>query len=431
MRTRRSARTNLAIYSILTILMAIITLLILAGAAVSIASAQVPGKNGKLLIQVDTFGQDPNFSKKLATVDADGSSLKYLTPPVDGFTGNGIFAPDGKSIAFGTWALHPDNERGIFSMGLQDSAPEFIWETPDPLLYFEDISYSPSGKTLLLTHYETECATYECVDRVVVPPFGIYARDLNAGTTKNLSLDKPGIQAIETDFSPDGRRIAIVATDGPNFNGATIYLTSNRGTGTRKVFHTNNRIWDVSFSPDGRRLAFTVAIRTENRYLTDIYTIKTDGSDLNKVTGDEISSSPVYSPDGTLIAMNKDAGPNLSTPAGIWTADVDDEDARPIMRGDIDEVLVDWARARLFRIVSVPPKSFKAMVQTWGPGTVSVGGPVFAKRKRITRTAGIVRVPISVKRGIRLRAGAKFKLNVRFAPKGGLPSTMTRYIKLG
>src|SRR4051794_11937088 len=99
MRTRSSARRNLAAFWVVTILMALVALLVLAGAAVSIATAQVPGKNGDLLVAIDD-----GHSHEMALGQQSGSewALKSITPPVDGFTPNGVFAPNGKSMAYGS-----------------------------------------------------------------------------------------------------------------------------------------------------------------------------------------------------------------------------------------------------------------------------------------------------------------------------------------
>ena len=100
------------------------------------------------------------------------------------------------------------------------------------------------------------------------------------------------------------------------------------------------RIGDPQLSPDGKWVAYTVGVvnKAENRTLTHIYVVKTDGSDQKQITnGDKSFSSPRWSPNGKLIAyvsggqiwvMERDGGDRkqitkISTGAGgpVWSPD--------------------------------------------------------------------------------------------------------------
>ena len=434
MRTRRSARTNLAIYAILTILMGLMTLVILAGAAVSIASAQVPGKSGNLLT-ILTPPSGSSASEEITLSRPDGSSARSISPPVEHSSRNQTFAPDGKTIAFGASGRPSTPDAfGIFRYQPGDTKRTLIWRpSAAARIPYQPLSFSPSGSKLLMTYFYSDCDLFPCQPELD-PASGLYVRDLETKETRRLSLG-PGVTPFEAHYSPDGRQIVMASADEPeNAEGdgsVSIFVSSSDGEGAQRIYRSDDPIGGLSVSPDGRRVAFTMRHLTSEEDLTDIYTIKTDGTGLKRITDDNRSFDSVYSADGNRIAMTK-----IDTESGIdltvWTSKVDGSNSRQVFANrEGDEELLDWGRARPFRIVSLPPNSSRAMVQTWGPGTVTVSGPVFAKKKRIAGTAGIVRVPIAIKRGIRLRAGAKFRLNVRFAPKGGFPSTLTRYIKLG
>src|SRR5688572_24163721 len=65
------------------------------------------------------------------------------------------------------------------------------------------------------------------------------------------------------------------------------------------------RVGDPQLSPDGRTVAFTVGTvdKAANRTLTQIYTVRLDGSNLKQITsGTASNSSPRWSPDGERIA---------------------------------------------------------------------------------------------------------------------------------
>jgi dipeptidyl aminopeptidase/acylaminoacyl peptidase len=87
------------------------------------------------------------------------------------------------------------------------------------------------------------------------------------------------------------------------------------------------RVGDPQLSPDGRTVAFTVGTvnKAENRTLTQIYTIRIDGTNLKQITsGDKSNSSPRWSPDGKRIAY--------TTGGQIWTMEPDGDDRKQITR---------------------------------------------------------------------------------------------------
>ena len=87
------------------------------------------------------------------------------------------------------------------------------------------------------------------------------------------------------------------------------------------------RVGDPQLSPDGRTVAFTLGTvsKADNRTLTQIYTIKIDGSDLKQITsGTASSSSPRWSPDGERLAF--------TTGGQIWTMEPDGDDRKQVTR---------------------------------------------------------------------------------------------------
>ncbi len=78
------------------------------------------------------------------------------------------------------------------------------------------------------------------------------------------------------------------------------------------------RVGDPQLSPDGKTVAYTVGnvLRQDNKTLTQIYTVTTDGTNQKQLTdGAKSSSSPRWSPDGKKIAF--------TTGGQIWTMNTD------------------------------------------------------------------------------------------------------------
>jgi len=95
-------------------------------------------------------------------------------------------------------------------------------------------------------------------------------------------------------------------------------------------FNTDNllaikRVGDPQLSPDGRTVAFTVGTvdKPGNRVLTQIYTVRIDGTGMKQITtGDRSNSSPRWSPDGKRIAF--------TTGCQIWTMEPDGDDRKQV-----------------------------------------------------------------------------------------------------
>ncbi len=114
-------------------------------------------------------------------------------------------------------------------------------------------------------------------------------------------------------WSADGRQIAFIrgAMRGDGSLFSNLCVIGADGSGTRQLTAldaTHGKICtDPCFSPDGSRIAFTVLssrfgvikleqLATMQNLTSDIYTIRTDGSDLRKLTNDGVSFDPAWGP---------------------------------------------------------------------------------------------------------------------------------------
>lgn len=141
----------------------------------------------------------------------------------------------------------------------------------------------------------------------------IYRMDINGDTLINLS-NSPGNDNLPQ-FSPDGSKIVFTSDRDGN---REIYIMNNDGSDQLRL--TNNSLTDHSpqFSPDGMKIIFCSL--TDYPYANDgydIFTINIDGTNLTKLTPDNmyylnsaiigeggpnvLDAAPRYSPDGSKI----------------------------------------------------------------------------------------------------------------------------------
>lgn len=144
---------------------------------------------------------------------------------------------------------------------------------------------------------------------------------------RTTTADKPGYPHYDIALATPGRRrLRVVAGD-------------SRRKGARPM-----EFGRVSWSPDGRRLAFGADLTRDSGFASDIYTVRADGSDQQRLTRSRDSSDPVWSPDGRTIVFarqgrlpQRDNEPFTST---LWTMHRDGSHRRRLTQpaGPIAEV---------------------------------------------------------------------------------------------
>ena len=134
-----------------------------------------------------------------------------------------------------------------------------------------------------------------------------------------------GIRGVATSnfvYSPNGRKIAFEAEN--SSNPSEIFVMSSQGT---KLVAITKRVRPCisesvpSWSPSGKHIAF-ICFRSGGINDYEIYTIKTDGTELKRITNDsspDIIDFARWSPEGDRIAFEQGGGVLKTVPAGGGT----------------------------------------------------------------------------------------------------------------
>jgi Tol biopolymer transport system component len=246
----------------------------------------------------------------------DGSQLRRVCR-VDGYQAHGSprWSHDGKRLAFDA-SGGPNGARNFFVVNLagdglrkvgQHATPD--WSPDDKQLLF--MRYEGSGSSVWVQNLDGEgatrladaaCARWSADGSRLLymdqPEQRLLALDLSSGDSQVL-LDG-GYARIEPgfDWSPDGKRVALVGVDSTNNNRELVILEAD---GTQRVRNNRGRLEGaVSWSPEGRRLALAVNFQ--------IALLDVDATSPPRVVPGQAgrATDPAWSPDGQWIAFASD-----------------------------------------------------------------------------------------------------------------------------
>ena len=250
-----------------------------------------------------------------------GTGAHELVPDQSGCQRFQAWSPDGTRLLLSrsecTFGGGEDSvRRGVEHFYLTDasgSEPQLVDSgCIDPCVSEDDAVFSSDGRTILFVRtrsippapFATDPVTGKPMDATQVTVLA--SMDLETGRVVELGT----FQGSELRWSPDRTQIvytwaaSIVGPQPPadpavfvgDADGQNVHQVSPAGQvpawspdGTRIVFQGDQYSWTGTWTPGD------VVTST-----SDIYTIRPDGTDLLRLTSDETSSNPAWSPDGRI-----------------------------------------------------------------------------------------------------------------------------------
>lgn len=262
---------------------------------------------------------------------ADGSGVRRLWR---GHASDLAWSPDGGKLAF---ARGEFGELGIWMINANGSGPTRIvgQSATSP-------TWSPDSRRLAFVGYGLD------VYLGIVRADGSHLRRLPALVTTVPTISRPKSVAVaDVDWSPTGNQFLLSGTF-RTVNGGTVThygdIYSLRTDGSDLHNLTLGQIISFAFdvkaewSPEGRRIVFLRDSR--------IWIMNADGSPPVRLTGWVGDASPVWSHDGRKIAFAKAKGLNEPGFSQIYVMDADGTGARRLTGARVAEWYPTWQPAR-------------------------------------------------------------------------------------
>jgi Tol biopolymer transport system component/DNA-binding winged helix-turn-helix (wHTH) protein len=204
-------------------------------------------------------------------------------------------SPDGNYVAFKRSSDSPDVS-GIY---IKQIGSEHLLQLTKNRTDFSPV-WSPDGLFIAFSRYAN--AEHD-----------IYVVSAIGGTERKLYFGAPAHPPLS--WSPDGKLIAFTAKDS-NQNTYSINLLSVENLDTRKLTDpgAEQQDWAPAFSPDGKELAF---VRTNGALnMADIFITPANGGAVRRLTFDNtvIPDPPTWTRDGRSIVFSS---PRVSIPT-LW-----------------------------------------------------------------------------------------------------------------
>ena len=257
---------------------------------------------------------------RLWIAKADGSGAREMSPdggPQSDGGGEEWQAPLGWT-ADGSRIVYHNGLRAVVIVNL-DGTEARRWAAevtcPDECSYTSDFALSPDGTRVAFMRFLGDLGN-ESVVAVL---------DLERGAVVQLDETR-SLHTIfaELDWSPDGTRLVLASTTRSG-NGGGLFVMNADGSDLRAVTPTGQR---PRWSPDGSRIAFVGTVDLGEGIPPGgvgpaIYTVRPDGTDLQRLTDDGMSWVTDWTADGRIAFVRIVPAPGGGEETQVWVMDAD------------------------------------------------------------------------------------------------------------
>jgi TolB protein len=234
------------------------------------------GRPGPFLSRM-AFISDRSGDSELWVMDWNGENPKQLTKH-GSIALAPSWSPDGRQLAFTSYLR---GQPALFQLTPHEGYLRLLWDKGG---VNSSASFSPDGKQIVFAS-----SVGGNVDIYVMPAEG--------GETRRVTTAR-GIDT-QPAWAPNGRQIAFTST---RSGAPQIHLMDVDGTNVRRLSFSGEFHDEPAWSPDGILIVCTT--RVERQF--QLTTINTVNGEESILPGPGNNESPVFSPDGSMLAFSSD-----------------------------------------------------------------------------------------------------------------------------
>lgn len=268
---------------------------------------------------------DPDGVQRVRVVASDGRRERPVTDPPAGANDDApVWSPSGRRLAFQRTTQRGDDP-GMATTAVHTVAVDGGSSTPvtEPFDELHLLSWSPDGQRLAFVadgalHLVTSdggdlrriASEDSAPGHVVWAPDGqriaffgveqVYVATTSGDDPPRAVTPPPQALMMEIAWSPDGRQLAVAAAGGVGEQDTGLYRVELQSGDAIMVADPRDDVTDPAWSPDGQLLSFKATEQGGGllglETVSDVFTVRPDGSDLFQVTDGGNSHSPQFQP---------------------------------------------------------------------------------------------------------------------------------------
>jgi TolB protein len=240
------------------------------------------------VVFVDETGSKERRVKRLAMMDQDGASVRYLTRG-DDLVLTPRFSPSTQDI---TYMSYGQGDPRVYLLNIETGQREIVGNFPG--MSFAP-RFSPDGQRVIMSLQQGGNSN-------------LFVMDLRSKATTRLT-DTPAIDTSPS-YSPDGTRICFESDRGGK---PQIYMMAAGGGQAQRISFGDGSYSTPVWSPRGDTIAFTK--QAQGNFAIGI--MRTDGQGERILTEGYHNEGPTFAPNGRVVMFFRDpagnAGPSLYT----------------------------------------------------------------------------------------------------------------------
>jgi TolB protein len=302
-------------------------------ALTAVASATMPGKNGKIVFRVAL-----GHPARLEIVNADGTGERRLTRTKGVNDSHPDWSPDGSTIAFQRCVVKGTAPCVIIKVRAGGTGLERLGPGNDDRAM---PTWAPNGKLIAFSRawgpVQSDWIKFNEL-------FVMNASGKGLSQITRFNASRPFSTFVGgSSWSPDGKQLVFEMGTSPRgepANALALFVVNADGSDLRQLTPWSLNAGErPDWSPDGELILFKAPAKGQHG---NLYTINPDGSGLRQLTRyppPRAVYSGAFSPDGEWITFSRFPGP------GIFVMRVDGTGVRQITRGGWHSE-PDWGPAR-------------------------------------------------------------------------------------